>query len=51
MIAGAKSLALTGKYLFNDPEIIINAKEKFENRRGKAFVYRSVIGDHSPALN
>ena len=51
MIAGAKLLALTGIDLFNDPGIIINAKEKFENRRGKDFVYRSVIGDHSPAVN
>lgn len=50
-IVAAKALALTGAELFQNPQIIAEAKKEFDESRGPNFVYRSLIGDQKPPLN
>lgn len=47
----AKTLALTTAELFQSPEVIAEATEEFERRRGPDFQYRALVGDRAPALN
>jgi aminobenzoyl-glutamate utilization protein B len=47
----AKVLALTAIDLYRNPDIITAAKREFEERRGKDFVYRSLVGDRAPPLD
>lgn len=46
-----KALALTTAELFQSPEVITEATEEFERRRGPNFQYRALLGDREPALN
>jgi aminobenzoyl-glutamate utilization protein B len=47
----AKVLALTAIDIYRKPELIAAAKAEFEQRRGKDFVYRSLVGDRAPPLD
>ena len=51
MIIAAKTLALTGMQLLDDPKTIEAAKKEFINRRGVDFIYTPMLGDRKPALN
>ena len=51
MLTAAKTLALTGMQLIDDPKLIANAKKEFILKRGKDFIYMPLIGDRKPALN
>ena len=51
MMVAAKTLALTGIDLLNDPTIIQNSKQEFQKRRGSNFKYSALLGDRKPALN
>lgn len=51
MMVAAKTLALTGIDLLNDPSQIQKAKEEFNKRRGENFTYSPLLGDRKPALN
>ena len=51
MLTAAKTLALTGMQLIDDPKLIANAKKEFILKRGKDFIYTPLIGDRKPALN
>ena len=51
MMVAAKTMALTGIDLLNDPTTITKAKEEFNNARGKDFMYVPLIGNRKPALN
>jgi aminobenzoyl-glutamate utilization protein B len=51
MMAAAKTLALTGIDLLNDPVLIEKAKEEFIRKRGADFSYSALIGDRKPALD
>ena len=51
MLTAAKTLALTGMQLIDDPKLIANAKKEFILKRGKDFIYVPLIGDRKPALN
>ena len=51
MLIAAKTLALTGMQLIDDPILIANAKKEFALKRGKDFKYIPLIGDRKPALN
>jgi aminobenzoyl-glutamate utilization protein B len=51
MVVAAKTLALTGAQLFNDPALIAAAKAEFDKSRGADFVYKPLIGDRAPPLN
>lgn len=46
-IVAAKVLALTALNLIRDPDLIAMARSEFEQRRGEAFVYRSLMEDIS----
>lgn len=51
MMVAAKTLALTGIDLLNDPSQIQKAKDEFQRRRGPDFKYTALIGDRKPALD
>lgn len=50
LINSAKVIALTAIDLYTNPQLVKEAKEEFEGRRGEAFSYESLIGDRAPAL-
>ena len=50
MIA-AKTLALTGMQLIDNPKVIKAAQEDFIKKRGSDFEYKPMLGDRKPALN
>jgi aminobenzoyl-glutamate utilization protein B len=51
MMVAAKTLALTGMQLLDNPKIIKAAKEEFIKKRGVDFKYIPMLGDRKPALN
>ncbi len=51
MMVAAKTLALTGIDLLNDPVHIQRAKEEYQKRIGPNFKYSALLGDRKPALN
>ena len=51
MLVAAKTIALTGMQLIDDPKLISNAKKEFLIKRGKDFKYIPLIGDRKPALD
>jgi aminobenzoyl-glutamate utilization protein B len=51
MMVAAKTLALTGMQLIDNPKIIKAAQEDFIKKRGADFEYKPMLGDRKPALN
>ena len=51
MMIAAKTLALTGMQLIDDPEAISLAKKEFLNQRGLDFKYVPLLGNREPALD
>ncbi len=51
MMVAAKTMTLTIIDLFTDPGIVVKAKEELERRRGKNFIYESLVGDREPPLD
>lgn len=51
MMIAAKTLALTGMQLLDDPKIIKAARENFIKKRGEDFQYQPMLGDRKPALD
>ena len=51
MLVAAKTLALTGAQLFQDPALVAAAKAEFDKSRGADFEYKPLIGDRAPPLN
>jgi aminobenzoyl-glutamate utilization protein B len=47
----AKALALTAADFFENPDLVRQAHETFEEQRGEAFVYEALIGDREPPLD
>ena len=51
MLVAAKTLARTAMLLYESPELIREAWEELERRRGADFSYVSLVGDRSPPLD
>ncbi len=51
MLLAARLLARTGIELFEDPQIIDNAKTELVQRRGEDFHYEALLGDRQPPLD
>ncbi|WP_350291332.1 amidohydrolase [uncultured Croceitalea sp.] len=51
MMVAAKTLTATAIDLFNNEDLIKKAKIEFEEKRGKGFVYKPLLGDRPPALD
>ncbi len=51
MINAAKTIAMTGADLFNNPAILQKAKDELVQRLGPGFTYTSLIGDRKPPLD
>ena len=51
MMIAAKTLAITGMQLIDDPEAISLAKKEFLNQRGLDFKYVPLLGNREPALD
>lgn len=50
-VVAAKAMALTAGALFADPDLLAAARAEFDERRGKGFTYKPLIGDRSPPLD
>jgi aminobenzoyl-glutamate utilization protein B len=51
MINAAKTIAMTGVDIFNNPAIVEKAKKDLQTQVGSDFKYKSMIGDRKPALD
>ena len=51
MMVAAKTLTATAIDLFTNQDLIKKATTEFEERRGKGFVYKPLLGDRPPALD
>ncbi len=51
MINAAKTIAMTGVDLFNNPSILEKAKKELNEKTGAGFQYKSLIGDRKPPLD
>lgn len=51
MMVAAKTIALTATDLFSDPTNLVKAREEFDRRRGKDFVYRTRLDREKPMLD
>ena len=51
MNVASQTLALTGRELFAQPDILAKAKAEFDKRRGPDFKYKALLGDRPPALD
>lgn len=51
MLNAAKTIALTGADLFNNPALLQKAKDELTQRLGPGFTYKSMIGDRKPPLD
>ncbi len=47
----AKALALTAVELYETPDLIVAAKQEFDERRGGDFTYEALLGDRRPPLD
>jgi aminobenzoyl-glutamate utilization protein B len=47
----ARVLALTAVDLFEDPDLVAEARAEFDQRRGEDFVYRPLLGEREPPLD
>ncbi len=50
MMVAAKAIALTAMDLYNNPQLIKDAKAEFDTRKG-GYQYKALVGDRKPALN
>ena len=51
MMLAAEVLAATARELYVNPKLVAAARTEFEQRRGKDFVYRPLLGDRDPPLD
>lgn len=51
LLIATKTLALTGIDIFNNTELIKEAKKEFDTNRGANFIYKPLLGDRKPALD
>ena len=51
MLVAAKTLALTAADLYEQPELLVAAREEFETRLGPNFRYEALLGDRDPPLD
>ncbi|MFV2090811.1 MAG: amidohydrolase, partial [Pseudomonadales bacterium] len=51
MHLAAKLLARTARDLIENPELIVEARQELQRRRGKDFEYRALLGDREPPLD
>ncbi len=51
MIVAAKTIALSAVDIYNNPDILEEARAEFDKRRGPNFKYEALLGDRKPALD
>lgn len=51
MLLAAKTLANTALELYQNPELINQAKQEFDQRRGNNFKYQALLGERQPPLD
>jgi aminobenzoyl-glutamate utilization protein B len=51
MINAAKTIAMTGVDIFNNPDVVVKAKEELRKKVGPDFKFNSMIGDRKPPLD
>ena len=50
-VTAAQVLALTGRKLFEVPDLVAQARAEFERRRGPQFEYSALVGERAPPLD
>ncbi|MGV8941238.1 MAG: amidohydrolase [Lysobacter sp.] len=50
-LVAAKALSLTAMRLFSDPDLVKQAREEFDGRRGKDFTYQPLLERKNPPLD
>lgn len=50
MLNAAKTIAMTGVDILNNPAVVLQAKAEMEKARGANFQYKSLVGDRKPPL-
>jgi aminobenzoyl-glutamate utilization protein B len=50
-VTAAKVMASTAQKLYENPQILAEAKAELERRRGAAFKYSALVGDRAPPLD
>ena len=51
MLVAAKTLAVSGFDLFQNPQVIIEAEKERKERAGEDFMYKALLGDRKPPLD
>lgn len=51
MMVAAKTIALTGMELFQEPDKLAQARKELDKRRGDNFQYKPLLGDRKPPLD
>jgi aminobenzoyl-glutamate utilization protein B len=51
MINAAKTIAMTGVDLFNNPSLLEKARKELNEKTGAGFQYKSLIGERKPPLD
>jgi len=51
LLNAAKVFSLTAIELYTNPQLVTKAKAEFENKRGREFNYKPLLGDRAPALD
>ena len=51
MMVAAKTLALTAMHIYQNKDLVEQAKNELEERRGEDFEYSPMLGDRPPALD
>lgn len=51
MMVAAKTLTLTAIDLYQQPKKLVEAQQELEDRRGKDFEYKALLGDRKPPLD
>ena len=47
----AKTLALTAQDLYQNPHILLAAKDELKQAQGEGFTYKPLLGDRAPPLD
>ena len=51
MMVAAKTMALSGVYIYNNPSVVTAAQKELKERQGADFIYEALLGDRNAPLD